>query len=158
MSSRRTHVDLSVQTAFPPSYRAAVSRAARAAADAVSKTAWKSMRGASPRASVTVSIVGKAASRKLNRRFRGKDKPTDVLSFPSATVPGSDFVGDVIVCWPVALEQTEAFDTTPKQEAQRLVVHGVLHLFGYDHETSQADARRMFRLQNQVLRKLFTRG
>jgi probable rRNA maturation factor len=156
MATRRIKIEVVVRGAFPPSYRPLLSRAARAAAAAIPAREWKRLRPDAT-ASISVSVATATSITRLNHQFRGKDRPTDVLSFPAAPMPGSNFVGDVILCWAVAKKQTETFQTTPRQEVQRLVVHGVLHLFGYDHELSKAEERRMFRLQEQILRRLFTR-
>ncbi len=157
METRKIKIEVVVRGVFPAAYRPLLARAARAAAQAIPSRAWKKLRPDAV-ASLSVSVATPASIRKLNREFRGKDRSTDVLSFPAAPMPGSDFIGDVIVCWSVAKKQTEIFQTTPRQEVQRLVVHGVLHLFGYDHELSREEERKMFRLQDQILRQLFTRG
>lgn len=148
--ARQTKVSVYIKSALPASYRPLLARAAKAAVEKLPAKTWAGRKSVS----LSVSIVGRSAIRKLNLSFRGKDKPTDVLSFPSAPVPGSDFAGDVIVCWAVGRTQTEEFGTTPREEIQRLVVHGVLHVFGFDHERSARDERVMFGLQEKILRSL----
>lgn len=108
---------------------------------------------------IGVSVVGPAESRKLNARFRGRDKPTNVLSFPAAELPrvaGRDEplpLGDLVICPQVlrveALEQKKSL----RAHWAHLVVHGSLHLIGYDHE-HEADASRMERREIAVLRRL----
>ncbi len=108
---------------------------------------------------IGVSVVGPAESRKLNARFRGRDKPTNVLSFPAADLPrvaGGDEplpLGDLVICPQVlrveALEQKKSL----RAHWAHLVVHGSLHLIGYDHE-HEADASRMERREIAVLRRL----
>ena len=141
----KIQVDISSLRTFPPAYRPLLRRAAEATINEVF---------AHRNVSLAVSVVGPARIQKLNRTFRRKNKPTDVLSFPSAKTPGSDFAGDVIICWETAESKTRAFGTTPREEIQRLTIHGVLHLFGYDHETSQQDAKTMFSLQDKILGSL----
>ena len=113
---------------------------------------------------VSVRLVGRAESRKLNARYRGKDYATNVLSFPasplaappvaaSASDDAAQPLGDLVICPPVlraeALEQRKAL----RAHWAHLVVHGSLHLIGYDHERD-ADARRMERREIAVLRRL----
>jgi probable rRNA maturation factor len=107
---------------------------------------------------IGVSVVGPAESRRLNARFRGRDKPTNVLSFPVAEQPAATVdeprpLGDLVIC-PHVL-RTEARDQKKSLRAHwaHLVVHGSLHLIGYDHE-HDADADRMERREIAVLRRL----
>jgi probable rRNA maturation factor len=101
-----------------------------------------------------VRVVGSAESRRLNVRYRGKDKPTNVLSFPPASLPdGSRLLGDLVIC--AQLVRSEAREQRKSLEAHwaHLVVHGALHLVGYDHER-EAEAKRMERREVAVLRRL----
>jgi probable rRNA maturation factor len=100
---------------------------------------------------LAVRVVGAAESRKLNARYRGKDKPTNVLSFP-ATIPDIT-LGDLVICSKVV--DAEAREQRKKLRAHwaHLIVHGALHLIGYDHERP-ADARRMERREVAVLKTL----
>ena len=97
-----------------------------------------------------VSLVSDREMRRLNKTYRAKNRPTDVLSFPS---PLHDF-GDVLIAWGVAKRQAKEYGGTLAEELQRLTVHGVLHLFGYDHERSAKEAKRMFRLQDRLLSRM----
>lgn len=89
--------------------------------------------------------------RKLNARDRRKDKPTNVLSYPSGE---RDFLGDIVLArqtvWREAREQRKS----PTDHFTHLVVHGTLHLLGYDHETSDVDAEHMEALERRILAKL----
>jgi probable rRNA maturation factor len=100
-------------------------------------------------------VVGAAESRRLNARYRGKDKPTNVLSFPPAPLPAGDLrpLGDLVICAQVV--RSEARQQRKPLEAHwaHLVVHGALHLIGYDHER-EAEAKRMERREVAVLRRL----
>ena len=102
-----------------------------------------------------IRVVGSAESRRLNARYRGKDKPTNVLSFPPAPLPGGDArpLGDLVICAQVV--RSEAREQRKPLEAHwaHLVVHGALHLIGYDHER-EAQAKRMERREIAVLRRL----
>ena len=100
-----------------------------------------------PDAEVSVLVVGDRAMRTLNRRYRGKDRTTDVLSFPLRegrfSSIQSDLLGDIVICMPAAARQARAAGETLLDEVDRLLVHGFLHLLGYDHVRGGREARRM---------------
>ena len=103
-----------------------------------------------------VAVVGASASRRLNARYRGRDRATNVLSFPApaparATRPAP--LGDLVICAPVLRSEARAQAKPLSAHWAHLVVHGALHLIGYDHER-EADARRMERREVAVLRRL----
>jgi len=100
-------------------------------------------------------IVGTARSRTLNRRYRGRDYATNVLSFPAATQPAAAgaVLGDIVICPAVLLREARAQRKPPRAHWMHLFVHGVLHLVGHDHEHA-AEARRMERREVRVLRAL----
>jgi len=91
---------------------------------------------------------------RLNRDFRGKDAPTDVLSFDigDGLSPDEPF-GDVVISVETARRQARAYDAPVIDELQRLIVHGVLHLCGYDHQ-ERAEAARMHGLTRRLLRAI----
>jgi probable rRNA maturation factor len=100
-----------------------------------------------------VVLAGDRTLRALNARYRGKDKPTDVLSFPG---PGGDEgLGDVIISLPTAARNARALGRTLPQELDVLALHGFLHVLGYDHET---DDGTMDRLERRLRRKLLRGG
>lgn len=90
----------------------------------------------------------------LNRRYRGKDTPTNVLSFPFQKPPGAaadeGCLGDVVLAAETILREAEELGITPVAHLQHLVVHGLLHLLGYDH-TTDAQAAEMEGLETQIL-------
>jgi len=90
----------------------------------------------------------------MNRRYRGKDYPTDVLSFRygNGMVEGDWFLGDIVIAPSVALRQARRWQVAPEKEMHRLLVHGILHLLGYDHETDHGE---MNNLQQRLLRRRF---
>jgi probable rRNA maturation factor len=100
-----------------------------------------------------VRVVGSAESRRLNARYRGKDKPTNVLSFSPAYAGVGRPLGDLVICAQVV--RSEAREQGKRLQAHwaHLVVHGALHLIGYDHER-EAQAKRMERREVAVLRRL----
>ncbi len=88
--------------------------------------------------------------RTLNRRYRGKDKPTDVLAFPAGGGAG-DFLGDIVISVPYAAREARRREETREREIDRLLLHGFLHLMGYDHET---DEGQMDALEGRLRRRL----
>ncbi|NCT67113.1 MAG: rRNA maturation RNase YbeY [Rhodanobacteraceae bacterium] len=104
---------------------------------------------------VNILIVGRAAGRRYNREFRGRDYATNVLSFPYDPLPGehSGLLGDIVICAPVVAREAREQRKDPRAHYAHLTVHGVLHLLGYDHETED-DAERMEALERQVLATL----
>jgi len=119
-----------------------------------------------PGRELAVRIVGRGESRRLNRRFRGRDAPTNVLSFPATAAawpvdaPGlgdsrgaAAPLGDLVLCSPVVVDEARDQGKPVRAHWAHLVVHGTLHLIGYDHERA-ADARRMERREIAVLKRL----
>ena len=101
--------------------------------------------------SFDILITGDAELRRLNRNFRGKDYPTDVLSFPAALPSESAFLGDIAISLARARAQAREFGHGIEQEIQILMLHGVLHLMGHDHET---DSGAMARAEKRWRAKL----
>jgi probable rRNA maturation factor len=102
---------------------------------------------------LAVVLAGDRTLRSLNARYRGKDKPTDVLSFPGPG--GREGLGDVIISLPTAARNARALGRTLPQELDVLALHGFLHVLGYDHET---DDGTMDRLERRLRRKLLRGG
>ena len=103
---------------------------------------------AAARGEVSVAVVSDRRVRALNRQFRGKDAVTDVLSFASGFPVQSGELGDVLISYAQALRQSEDGDV--ELECVDLVVHGILHVLGYDHERAE-DADVMFPLQDRIV-------
>jgi probable rRNA maturation factor len=103
-------------------------------------------------AEVTVRFVDPEEGRQLNAQFRGKDYATNVLSFPY--LQGERIAGDLAVCTAVALGEAAEQGKTAADHLAHLIVHGMLHLQGYDHETGPRDARRMEALEREILANL----
>ncbi|HEV09589.1 MAG: rRNA maturation RNase YbeY [Sulfurihydrogenibium sp.] len=101
---------------------------------------------------VSITLTDDETIRSINKQWRGKDKPTDVLSFPQGDTVGYRYrvLGDVIISLPYARRQAEEIGYSYKEEVVRLLTHGILHLLGYDHETSEEDAKVMFELQDKI--------
>ena len=106
---------------------------------------------------LSLLLVSDGEMRRLNRRWRGRDRPTDVLAFAQAEGPGGapdGMLGDVVISVDTARRQAAERGETLGREAEWLLVHGVLHLLGYDHERSTAEARRMQRRERALARVL----
>ena len=101
-----------------------------------------------------IRLVGTAESRTLNYQYRGTDKPTNVLSFAAdVEVPGARVLGDLVICAPVVLSEAQSQEKSSTDHFAHMVVHGVLHLLGHDHELPEA-ASQMERLELRVLTRL----
>ncbi len=98
---------------------------------------------------LSVNLVGEAKMRELNKKYRKKDKPTDVLSFPLG-----DGSGDIFICLSIAKSDAKRENVDIKTKLAQLTVHGFLHLQGYDHARSKRDAREMFDLEAKILNKM----
>lgn len=109
-------------------------------------------------AELSVSLVDDAEIHRLNRDYRHKDKPTDVLAFAlreGALMPGTERVlGDVIISLDTALRQAAQRRREVGAEVRTLLIHGILHLLGYDHERSPAEERRMKAMERKLAAKL----
>ena len=108
-------------------------------------------------AELSLVLVSDRVMHDLNREWRGKDRPTDVLAFAQgegAGVAPDGLLGDVVISVDTARRQAATLGHSLVVEADRLLVHGLLHLLGYDHERSPAEARRMQRKERAVLRAI----
>jgi probable rRNA maturation factor len=103
---------------------------------------------------LSVALVGNEEMRLLNLRYRQKNYETDVLSFSyeGVVMDGSPFLGEIVIAPDVAARQAVASGTTAEKVLRKLLVHGILHLLGYDHET---DKGRMNRIQAKLMRRKF---
>jgi len=106
-------------------------------------------------AELTVRIVDEAEITALNRQYRGKDGPTNVLSFPYEQIPGiaAALLGDVVICAPVVASESVAQDKPLEAHWAHMVIHGMLHLLGYDHH-KDGEASRMEATETELLAEL----
>jgi len=102
------------------------------------------------RADITLRIVGHQESQLLNRQFRGKDKPTNVLSFPYPERRSPAVIGDIVMCAPVVAREAREQGKAAAAHWAHMVMHGVLHLRGFDHQRA-AEARRMEARERRLL-------
>ncbi|MFC7368092.1 MULTISPECIES: rRNA maturation RNase YbeY [Vreelandella] len=107
------------------------------------------------RRELTIRFVDEAESQALNRDYRGKDKPTNVLSFPFENPPGVSLplLGDLVICHAVVTLEANEQQKCLEHHYAHMVVHGTLHLMGYDHVEEQ-EAERMEQLERELLATL----
>ncbi|MBJ9986164.1 rRNA maturation RNase YbeY [Acinetobacter sp. S40] len=109
---------------------------------------------------IGIACVDNDESHRLNLDYRGKDKPTNVLSFssdiPEEVLPLLDAqpLGDLVICIPVVLQEAIEQHKVARDHFMHMLVHGTLHLLGYDHELSEQDAEEMEALEIEILAKL----
>ena len=95
-----------------------------------------------------LAFISEKQMKQLNHRFRGKNKATDILSFSSL----EKGLGELALC-PTVIKKNACM-RSPREETAYMIVHGVLHLLGFDHEKSRLQARQMYRLQDQIFDQL----
>ena len=100
---------------------------------------------------ITLVFLDPREAQRTNKQFRGKDYATDVLSFDSMS---ADSLGELIMCPQVLQKQAKEHGLTYQEELGYMLLHGVLHLLGYDHETNERDAKEMFGIQDEVFAQL----
>jgi probable rRNA maturation factor len=101
---------------------------------------------------MVIRLVDESEIQELNREYRGKDRPTNVLSFNS-NIPAfmeSHLLGDLVICAPVVLHEAREQDISEEGHWAHMVVHGTLHLLGYDHQ-NESDAQAMEQLEKEVM-------
>ncbi len=116
-----------------------------------------------PDCELSLTLTSDQSIRALNRDYRNKDRPTDVLSFSQLEERGSAppdpravanikgmALGDVVISIDTALAQADDYGVEPEERLRTLLIHGFLHLLGYDHERSPAEARKMFARERQL--------
>lgn len=117
------------------------------------------LQGRLDEAELSVRIVDEAESRALNAEYRGKDKPTNVLSFPferPEAIPASELnglLGDLVVCAPVVEREAREQDKLTVHHWAHMIIHGTLHLLGYDH-IEDSEAEEMEQLERDILTTL----
>lgn len=161
MAGDRLNIELTARVDFPDYLRPILRKTVRTTiAGLPAARARKAFQGAQ-RVTLNVAIVSEKEITKLNRAGRGKARATDVLTFGVADLAGGSLpeeperdLGDIFICWAVLCRQAKEYGETRPQELARLTAHGVLHLFGYDHEISKRAEKEMFRLQDKIIRKV----
>ena len=110
---------------------------------------------------LSIAFVSPDEIKKLNKKYRKKNKPTDILSFgkvSSNKVLGFTLdLSEVIICPEVVRKNAKKFGTTFKKELAKMLVHGILHILGYDHEKSKAEEDRMNKKQDYYFNKIISK-
>lgn len=129
------------------------------------------------KAEISLAIVGDGRMRKLNKMYRGKNRVTDVLSFENRSVmaylnrafprlkkakaeefiespDGIKKLGEVVICYPQAKKQAERLGHSLEKELTILLIHGILHLLGYDHEKDESEAAKMDEMEKKILNEI----
>lgn len=119
---------------------------------ALRKKAGFSPKKAEPSFGVDVTFVTRGKMKSLNKKFRGKNLSTDVLSFPAPEIfMRQGHLGDLVICAPILEAQARILGHSTKRELHVLLVHGLLHLMGYDHERSEPESLEMAKWETRIL-------
>lgn len=109
---------------------------------------------------LSIALIGRARIKELNKNYRKKNRVTDVLSFREKEVLAPDFpsletkflgLGEVVICLPEVIKNAKKFEITFEKELARILIHGVLHLLGYDHEKGEKRAENMQKKEKYYL-------
>lgn len=105
---------------------------------------------------LSIALIGVSRIKKLNKKYLKRDYPTDVLVFPETEgCLKINNLGEIIICPQVVKKNAKKFKLTFKKELSKVLIHGILHLLGYDHEKSRKEAEKMERRENYYLKKMF---
>lgn len=115
-----------------------------------------------PTADLSLVVVGSKKMTSLNYKFRKINQPTDVLAFAEKDITlkfpsldGTFYLGEIIICPEVIGAQAKEYGVSVSLELTRIIIHGILHLLGYDHEKSFLIAKKMLQKENEIVTKLF---
>lgn len=110
---------------------------------------------------LSIALIGPARMKKINKQYRGKNRATDVLSFPESKIELKKFkigpiqksksLGEIIICLREIRKNAKRYKSGFKNEFDRVLIHGILHLLGYDHEKSEKEAKKMEEKENHYL-------
>ncbi len=111
---------------------------------------------------ISIALIGEGRMRKINKRYRGKNRVTDVLSFPEKHIGAEKFIthlknfsglGEIVICLREIKKNVRRNSSAYEKELSRVLIHGVLHLLGYDHEKSEQKAKEMKEKEDAYLNK-----
>ncbi|GAB5046357.1 rRNA maturation RNase YbeY [Thermodesulfovibrio sp. TK110] len=124
--------------------------------DSKNKNLFKIIEKNSASLTISIIVVGNRKMKELNFKYRGKSSTTDVLSFSylEKEPSGSLFLGEIIVEPEKVSYQAKQYSVKFSQELNRILIHGILHLIGYDHESSAYEAKKMHKLEEKILTHL----
>ncbi|MBZ9572883.1 rRNA maturation RNase YbeY [Patescibacteria group bacterium] len=115
--------------------------------DFIKKIADKVLKGEKKEGNISVAIVGSGRMRKLNKKYRKKNRVTDVLAF-------GEGLGEIVICLPVLKKNAKRFNSSFEKELARVFIHGILHLLGYNHEKSEEEGKKMREKEEHYLKKI----
>lgn len=137
-------------------YKIEINQKVKVAEDGLKKVVEETLKTAAVQdAEISIAIVSDKEIKELNKKYRGKNKVTDVLSFGYRANP---LIGEIIICLPQVKRQAKENNANWKNELIFMLIHGVLHLCGYDHEKSEKEARKMERIQDQICESLIQKN
>ncbi len=131
--------------------------------DFLKKVAKKVLRGENNKEELSIALVGQGRIRALNKRYRGKNRATDVLAFGQNQKPKTKNqrfpifpkneakLGEVVICLREVQKNVKIFNSTLEKELARILIHGILHLLGYDHEKGEQEAEKMQQREDYYL-------
>ncbi|GMO45198.1 MAG: rRNA maturation RNase YbeY [Termitinemataceae bacterium] len=141
-------VDISVQGVKMPAWCQAVEKFVQSVLNEIDKDSWN----------VSILFCSADFMRQMNKMYRGKDESTDVLSFAqgddAADVDGIFYAGDILISLENLAENAQRFSVTQNEELQRLLIHGILHLAGMDHQTNEPSEAMLIK-QEEILKDIF---
>jgi len=97
---------------------------------------------------LSIALVGQKKIKDLNKKYRNKGRPTDVLAFPGDKQAG---LGEIVICPEEVKKNAKRFNSAYRKELARVLIHGILHLLGYDHERSEFEAKKMIKKEDHYL-------
>ena len=100
---------------------------------------------------LSIALIGQGKMRKLNKKYRGKNRVTDVLAFPNKEIG----LGEIVICLREVKKNAKRYGLTFEKELSRVLIHGLLHLLGYDHEISEKKTKEMEGKQDYYLFEVF---
>jgi len=128
------------------------------------KVAEKVLEGEKKESDLSIAILGPGRIKKLNKKYRGKNKVTDVLAFPGSKALLKKFqvgslqkmegLGEIVICLREVKKNVKRYKVSFEEELTRVLIHGILHLLGYDHEKDEKKAKEMEEKQNHYLNKI----
>lgn len=110
--------------------------------------------GINPESHLSIVLIGSGRMRKLNKKHRGKNKVTDVLAFPANDLDRNN-LGEIVICTREVVKNAKRLNSEFEKELITILIHGTLHILGYDHEKSEAEAKKMEQKQNQYIKETF---
>ncbi len=112
-------------------------------------------------ADLSIVLVSQGRMKELNKKYRGENRATDILAFPESEVVFEKFIenlGEIIICLKEVNKNAKKYKTTQEVELSRVLIHGLLHLFGDDHEKSEAAAKRMREKEEYYFSKFYVKN